>query len=104
MKNETQLAKGIMRRVYAIYYFRKAMRPQARLTAFLVILLLVASSVSMPNVIQNAMHASNFAVYLFSALATTKLYVQLGIIAAALIILSMLIDAFRTKEGTYALS
>ena len=88
-----------MRRVYGIYYMRQLLRPEVRLTAFLSILLVITSSVSMPNIIRNAEHSSNFLRYLLSSLTTTTLYVQLGVLIAGLILISALVDTLRPRPG-----
>ena len=98
MKTEQQLRKAIMRRVYGIYLMRQAMRPEVRLTAFLSVLLVVASSVSMPNVIANALHTSNFLGFAVAALTGTTVYVQMGILIAGLICISTLVEAIRPRS------
>lgn len=99
MKSDVQLKKSIMRRVYGVYAVRKLTSPTARMAAFFIICLAVASSVSMPNVIANTIHASNMLAYVLSALAGTKVYIQLGVLAAGLIALWSATDLVREPEG-----
>jgi hypothetical protein len=96
MKTEQQMRKAIMRRVYGVYLMRQLGRPITRVTAFFAICLAITSSVSMPNVIANALHSSDFASFVFTALANTKSAVQLGILLAGLLVVWTFVDIFRT--------
>lgn len=102
MKSESQLRKSIMRRVWGVYLMRRFAAPTTRVIVFLAICLAIASSVSMPNVIENTLHASNALVYVLSALAGTKSFVQLGVIAAGLIAIWSAVDVVRSPEEQLA--
>ena len=87
-----------MRRVYGVYVMRKVMQPSVRLTIFLSVLLVVASSVSMPNIIANALHSSNILRFALAAVSSTTVYVQLGVLIAGLILISALVEAVRPRS------
>ncbi len=86
-----------MRRVYGVYFMRQLGKPVTRLTAFFAILLAVASSVSMPNVIHNTLHSGNMLAYVLSALAGTKSLVQIGVLLAGLLVVWAVVDIFRAE-------
>ena len=98
MKTEQQITKNIMRRVYGVYFMRQLWKPSTRLAAFFAVFAVVASSVSMPNVIANALHTSNFTAFALSAISNTTIYVQLGVLIAGLIVISTLVEAVRPRS------
>ncbi len=87
-----------MRRVYGIYIMRMVTKPAVRLAAFLTICLVITSSVSMPNVIANALHSNNLWSFSLAAIAGTKVAVQFGILAALALLVWTIVDAFRTRS------
>lgn len=87
-----------MRRVYGIYVMRQAMKPSVRLTAFLVLCIAIASSVSMPNIIANALHSSDLIDFSLVAITSTRFYVQLGVLAAGLLLIWTVFDALRPSS------
>ncbi len=93
MKTDAQLRKAIMRRVYVVYWTRFFMQPQTRLAAALAIILGIASSVSLPHIIANALHATDLVGFSISAVFHTTLFVQLGVLTAGLILIWTIIDA-----------
>jgi hypothetical protein len=98
MKTETQLRKTIMRRVWAIYAMRKLMAPEVRFVAFAAIMAAIVSSVSLPNIIANALRTSDIVTFSLAALSNTTLYIQLGVLTAGLIIIGTLYEAIRPRE------
>ena len=95
MKTELQMRKSIMRRVYGVYFVRQFSRPVARLAAFFAVCTVVTSSVSMPNVIKNALSSSDLIRFSVAAVSHTSSVVQLGILAAGLLVIWTLADALR---------
>lgn len=91
-----------MRRVYVIFWTRQLLAPKVRLAAALVIVLAIASSVSVPNIIANAFSSSNLFGYPLVAIAHTTLLVQLGVFAAGLILISTLVDALMPRVHLHA--
>ena len=92
------MRKAIMRRVWGIYLMRQLGSPVMRLTAFFAICLAITSSVSMPNVIHNALASSNVLHYALIAVANTRSAVQLGVLLAGLLVVWTLFDAFRERS------
>lgn len=88
-----------MRRVYGVYLMRQFSKPVARLAAFFAICTVVTSSVSMPNVIKNAFASSNILHFLLSAIAHTSSLVQLGLLAAGLLVIWTLVDALQPDSA-----
>ena len=88
-----------MRRVYVIYAVRWVMQTKVRVVAFLGILLAIASSVSMPNIIANALNSSDLVGFSIAAVSHTHLYVQFGILAAGALMLWSIIDAFAPRSS-----
>ncbi len=79
MKTETQLRTYVMRRVYLTYYTREVCKPVPRLAVFVVLALALVGSVSIVNVLVNAMHVQGvgaFVSYLVYAFAGTQPVVQ----------------------------
>ena len=97
MSTEQALRKKIMRRVYVVYWTRMLLQPKVRFAAALVIVLGIASSVSMPHIIANALHSSDLVGFSVSAVSHTTMFVQLGILLAGLILVSMFVDAVRPR-------
>lgn len=87
-----------MRRVYLIYAFRWVAQAKVRLIVLLGILLAIASSVSMPNIISNALHSSDLVGYSIVAVSHTTFYIQLGVLFAGLILIWSVFDAFRLRS------
>src|SRR6185295_825181 len=98
MQTELELRKKIMRRVYGVYVMRQVMKPSSRFAILTLTLLAIASSVSMPNVIANALHTNDLFTFTLAAISGTKLYVQLGILLAGFVVIWTAIDAIRPRS------
>lgn len=100
MVSEQELRKKIMRRVYGVYLFRQVTSVQARIAAFAVLLFALASSVSLPDVIANALHAEGLVGimrFVVVALTDTTTPVQLSVLGASLLVLWTLADLIRRQ-------
>lgn len=91
------MRKAIMRRVYVVFWTRQLMKPGTRLAAASAIVLAIASTVSVPHIVANALHSSNVFGYSLIAVAHTTLFVQLGMLATSLILLWTLFDALMPR-------
>lgn len=87
-----------MRRVWGIYLMRQVMKPGTRLTAFLAVCLAIASSVSMPNIIRNALQSHDLVRFSLSAVTSTTFAIQLGVLMAGAILIWTLFDAVRPRS------
>ena len=90
-----------MRRVWGIYFMRLLGKPMTRLAAFSVIVIAITSSVSMPNVIKNALASSDFLRFSFSAVAHTSNTIQLGVLLAGLLVIWTMVDAFSAPSSAH---
>lgn len=100
MNSEQELRKRIMRSVYTMYIVRKLTSVPVRIAAVLVFLLAIISSVSLPNVIENALQVNGVIGLLrFSVVAflSTTVTVQLTAIASTFIVGWSMVDGFRHK-------
>jgi len=92
-----------MRRVWGIYMLRQLGSPSVRIGVFAGALIVFASSVSVPNVIANALHISslpglfNFVVV---AAANTSAIVQLAASVAFFFLLWTAVDLIRSPQKT----
>ncbi len=91
-----------MRRVYGIYLMRTLGKPTVRLGAFAAILLAITSSVSMPNIIHNALHSSNIVGFTLAAVSNTTMYVQLGVLLVGLLLIWTAVDALSAPSRSHA--
>lgn len=92
-----------MRRVWGIYLMRQAGSPVLRIGALGVIALALVSSVSIKNVIANALSTSGvtgLARFSFTALADTSLVVQLLTILALALVAWFVADTIHTTLFT----
>lgn len=87
-----------MRRVYGIYLVRQITKPATRLAVFLGVSLVITSSVSLPNIIHNALQSSDLVRFFIAAVSGTTLVVQLGVLLAGLLLVWTIVDAFRTPS------
>lgn len=100
MVSEQELRKKIMRRVYGVYWLRQVTSVQARIGAFAVLLFALASSVSLPDVVANALHAqglSGIMHFVVVALTDTTTPVQLSVLGVSLIVLWSFADIVRRQ-------
>jgi hypothetical protein len=97
MKTDAQLKKAIMRRVYVVFWARRLMAPKVRLAAFALIIAAIASTVSLPHIIQNALRSSDLVGFSVAAVSHTTLFVQLGVLLAGVIIIASLVEAVRPR-------
>lgn len=96
--SDAELRTKIMRKVYVMFIMRKLTSPFARVAAFFAIILGLASSVSLPHVIQNALNAHGIPAltnFVLSAMLHTTLSVQLFLFLAAFIVLWSITDLVR---------
>jgi hypothetical protein len=87
MKTDAQIRANVMRRVYATYYLREVSKPAPRMLVLTGLALALAGSVSVINIINNALSTnglSGLAVFVLSAFVTTSILVKtvtVGIVA-----------------------
>ncbi|OGG47342.1 hypothetical protein A2671_01520 [Candidatus Kaiserbacteria bacterium RIFCSPHIGHO2_01_FULL_49_13] len=96
-----ELKIRIMRRVYVIYYVRKALSPRAlKMYALIAACLGTASVVSVSNVLQNMpSDVAGISSFFIAAFANTKLIVQLLTAGAIVTLLALLADLVRSFSG-----
>ncbi len=97
-----ELRVRIMRRVYVIYYARKALSSRAlKIYAFVAACLGTASVVSVSNVLQNMpSDLAGVSAFVVAAFANTQLVVQLLSVAAAITLIVLLVDIVRSFAET----
>lgn len=97
----TQLKKRIMRRVYIVAFMRRFLRPFVVKSAMLSVFVFVgAVSVSVPNVIQNALQSgrgglSGFVTFIFDAFFQTDLFVKMVFLGIVVTLMWLVVDALR---------
>jgi len=84
MQENTKLTKKIMRRVFALYVLRQALRPRTRYAGLGIIALIIVASVSLKDIAVNAFSAASsyerFFYYVADALVTTEVFVQVALL------------------------
>ena len=93
-----ELRIRIMRRVYVIYYVRRALSPRAlKIYAFIAACLGTASVVSVSNVLANMpTDFGGIGAFLISAFANTKFIVQALSVGATVTLLALVTDIVRS--------
>jgi hypothetical protein len=92
-----------MRRVWGVYIVRKLTAPAVRVGVFLATCFILAGSVSVPDVFQNAFHVTTvqgLLTFTFSAFAYTSTIVQVSVIATMIVAIVSIADVtkkFREK-------
>ncbi|TAJ14598.1 hypothetical protein EPO56_02005 [Patescibacteria group bacterium] len=102
MASEQELRKRIMRSVYVMYVARQLTSMPVRIAAVLVFLFALISSVSLPNVIENALQVNGLlGLVRFSVVAflSTTVTVQLTAIASTFIVGWSMVDGLRHKNA-----
>ncbi len=101
MMSDQELRKKIMRRVWGIYVMRQLTSPAVRVGVVVGALLVFISSVSVGNVIANALHISSIPAlvnFFVVAAANTTLAVQLAVSIAFLFALWTAVDFVRRSQ------
>jgi len=96
-----ELKVRIMRRVYVIYYMRKALSPRAlKIYAFTAACLGTLSVVSVSNVLANMPgDLAGIGAFLVAAFANTQVTVQALSVAAFLALAILIVDIIRSFSG-----
>lgn len=101
MKTDEQIRRHVMRRVYALYYARLLKKPVTRLGAVGALGAVIASSVSVTNVVMNAFAVgglTQLATFVAVAFVGTSLVVQSAAIALVAMVGWFAFDAFKRVE------
>lgn len=105
MKTDSQITKGIMRRVYAVYVMRQLSHPAVRLGVLLALLVSLRELVWVSRVFENFSHKNGvveFVQYGISAFAGTEFVVQLVVLGAGLIFAYSIKDLFGFRQAQFA--
>mgnify|MGYP001565821644 CR=1 FL=1 len=95
MKTHEEMKNTIMRRVWAIYLFRKVASPAVRAGILAASIIILIGQVSVPNVVQNAYNVSDvmgLMTFMLSAFLDTSALVQLALLAFGVVVLLSVID------------
>ena len=101
MKSDAQMRSYVMRRVYFMYCTRAVCKPIPRFMILGVLALALVGSVSIVNVVANALHANGVVgllTFALSAFTDTSLVVQALTIGIAGLISWFVIDTARNIE------
>ena len=94
-----QIKQKVMRRVYVLYALRQATRLEVRVAALAVLLGAVLFSVSLSDILANALSTmtsfDRFFSYAADALLSTEVAVQLAVAAVAILMLWLVRDAWH---------
>ncbi len=105
MKTEKQMTDAIMRRVYAVYFFRKLAHPAVRISALFGLAVALREMVWVTRIFENISHKTDvfeFFQYGFSAFTGTEFVVQMILIAGAGIVIMSARDLFGYKQAQLA--
>ncbi|TAK58408.1 hypothetical protein EPO14_03605 [Patescibacteria group bacterium] len=103
MDRDQELRKRIMRRVYGLYVVRQLTSPMVRFAALATVFFALASSVSLPHVVQNALNVegiSGLINFVVVAIVGTTLVVQLCVLVAVLLTAWIGVDVVRRAGNT----
>lgn len=102
-----QLKTRIMRRVYIIAFMRRFLRPfVVKSFMFSMFLFIGAVSVSIPNVIQNALESgrgglSGFVTFILAAFFQTDLFVKIVFLGIVVTLILLVVDAIHNLEHSH---
>ena len=108
--SNSQFKRQVMRRVYIVAFTRRFLRPFVVKSALLSVLILAgAVSVSITNVVKNALASShgdvfNLATFMLRAFFHTELFVQIVLSGIALILVTLVMDTVRNLENRHSLA
>lgn len=101
MRTDDQMRKYVMRRVYFIYCTREVCKPIPRLAVFMVLALALVGSVSIANVVGNALNvhgALGFVSYIAYAFVSTSATVQVMTLALTALAAWFVYDTARNVQ------
>lgn len=101
MKTEAQMRSFVMRRVYLTYCYRQVCKPVPRLAIFMVLGLALVGSVSIVNVVSNALNTTSvwgLANFAFIAFMSTDVVVQVLSVGLAAMIGWAALDTARKLQ------
>lgn len=102
MKSDAKMRAYVMRRVYVMYWGRQLARPLPRIAAFSALAVALVSSVSVVNVVLNALAVGGvyeMTLFAVAAFANTTLFVQAvvaGILASVVWVFADTVKTVKT--------
>jgi hypothetical protein len=107
MRTNEEMKSRIMRRVWGVYVVRKLTQPAIRLGVFISACIILAGSVSVPDVFANAFHVTTLeglVSFTLAAFTSTSTLVQVAVIAGTIVALSSITDFAKrvVHRETYA--
>ncbi len=99
MRTNEEMQNSIMRRVWAVYFFRRLFSPAVRVGVVLASAIILVGQVSVPDVMANAYNVADIMglmTFAFSAFLDTSVMVQTAVVAAGLVTALSFTDLVRT--------